>query len=71
MSVIREPLHKANLFINTRSIQSMIHDVHPAIFGGEHKEGHQRLAQVVKVVLLVYPTVFRVAHTVPSVTGNG
>lgn len=36
------PSH-AHLLIHSNSIQSIIHDVHPAILGGQDKEGHQSL----------------------------
>lgn len=31
------------LLINAHSIQAIVHDVHPTIFGGEDKQGHQGL----------------------------
>ena len=46
----------------------MVHDVHPAILGGENKQGHESLAQVVKVVLLVYPSVFFILKTLKLVS---
>ena len=41
----------------------MVHDVHPAVLGGEHEEGHERRAEVVEVVLLVDPAVLLVLET--------
>ena len=46
----------------------MIHDVHPPILGGKDKQGHESLAQVVKVILLVYPSVFFVLKTLKPVS---
>lgn len=31
------------LLVNAHGVQPVVHDVHPAILGGEHKQGHQGL----------------------------
>lgn len=31
------------LLVNTHSIQTIIHDVYPAVFGGKDKQGHESL----------------------------
>ena len=51
------------LLINTHSIQSMVHDVHPPILGGQDKQGHESLAKVIKVVFLVYPSILFILQT--------
>ena len=43
--------------VKSNGVEALVHDVDPAIFGGEHEEGHEGVAQVVEVVLLVYPAV--------------
>ena len=52
-----------NLLINADSVQAVVHDVHPAVLGGQHEEGHERGAEVVEVVLLVDPAVLLVLET--------
>lgn len=49
--------HTNYLLIKADCVQPLIHDVHPAVLGGEHEEGHEGLAQVVEVVLVVDPAV--------------
>ena len=52
-----------HLFVKSHSVQTMVHDVHPAVFRGEDEEGHQGVEDVVKVVLLVDPPVSRILQT--------
>ena len=41
----------------------MVHDVDPAVLGGQHEEGHESSAEIIEVVLLVYPAVVLVLET--------
>ena len=45
------------LLVDTDSVETLVHDVDPSVFGRENEERHERLAQVVKVVLVVDPAV--------------
>jgi len=40
----------------------LVHDRDPSVFGREDEEGHEGLAQVVEVVLVVHPAVAFVGH---------
>ena len=42
----------------------MVHDIHPAVFGGEDEESHESVEDVIKVVFLVDPPVAWVLQTV-------
>lgn len=46
------------LLVNPDSVQSVIHDVHPAVLGGENKQRHEGIENVVKIVFLIDPSVF-------------
>lgn len=46
-----------HLLVKSNGVEALVHDVDPAVLGGEHEEGHEGVAQVVEVVLLVYPAV--------------
>ena len=43
--------------VKSNGVEALVHDVDPAVFGGEHEEGHEGVAQVVEVVLVVYPAI--------------
>lgn len=43
--------------IHSNGIQPGVHDVDPAVFGGEDEEGHESLPEVVKVVGPIDPDV--------------
>ena len=45
------------LLVEPYGVQALVHDVDPSVLGGEDEERHERLAQVVKVVLVVDPLV--------------
>ena len=53
----------SHLLVHSDGIQPGVHDVHPAVLGREHEQGHQRRAQVVEVVLAVDPHVAWPAET--------
>ena len=55
-SPICKPLSK-HLLVKSNGVEALVHDVDPAVFGGEHEEGHEGVAQVVEVVLVVDPTI--------------
>ena len=55
------------LLVQSHGVQTMVHDVHPAVLGGEDKERHERLSKIVEVVLLVDPPVLSVVQAVPLV----
>ena len=46
-----------HLLIKANGVEALVHDVDPAVLGGEDEEGHEGVAQVVEVVLVVYPPV--------------
>ena len=46
-----------DLLVDADSIQSVVHDVHPAVLGGEDEEGHEGSAEIVKIVFLIYPAI--------------
>ena len=50
------------LLVQPDSVQAVVHYVDPTVLRGEDKERHESLSQVVKVVLLVDPPVFRVVQ---------
>ena len=50
--------------VESNSIQPMVHDVHPAVFGGENEESHESIEDVVKIVFLVDPPVARIEQTI-------
>ena len=52
-----------NLLINADSVQAVVHDVDPAVLGGQHEEGHESSAEIIEVVLLVDPAVVLVLQT--------
>ena len=52
------------LKIRTDGIKSVVHDIHPAVLGGEDKQGHESVEDVIKVVFLVDPPVAWVLQTV-------
>lgn len=43
--------------VGSDCIQTLVHDGDPAILGREHEERHERLTEVVKVVLVIDPPV--------------
>lgn len=45
------------LLVYSYSIEPGVHNVDPAVPGAEYKQRHERLAQVVEVVLSVHPHV--------------
>ena len=55
--------------VDADSIQSVVHDVHPAILGGEDEQGHEGSAKIVKIVFLIYPAIVLVLQTL-SLVGN-
>ena len=46
-----------HLLIKANGVEALVHYVDPAVLGGEHEEGHEGVAQVVEVVLVVDPAV--------------
>ena len=60
-------MQQYHLFVETHSVKTMVHDIHPAVFRGENEECHQSIEDVVKVVFLVGPLVARVLETVSSI----
>ena len=46
-----------HLLIKANGVEALVHYVDPAVLGGEDEEGHEGVAQVVEVVLVVYPPV--------------
>ena len=46
----------------------MVHDVDPAVLGGQHEQGHESSAQIIEVVLLVYPAIVLVLETLGLVS---
>lgn len=45
------------LLVQTHCVQTVVHDVNPTVPRAQHEERHQRLAQIVEIVLLVLPVV--------------
>ena len=61
------------LKIRTDGIKSVVHDIHPAVLGGEDEQGHESPAEVIKVVLLIDPAivlVLQALHLVGDVLGH-
>ena len=52
------------LGVHGDSVQSVVHDVHPAVLAGQDEETHESLTQVVKIISLVPPPVRRERQTV-------
>ena len=46
-----------HLLVKSNGVEALVHDVDPAVLGGEHEEGHEGVAQVVEVVLVVDPAI--------------
>ena len=62
-----------DLLVDADSIQSVVHDVHPSVLGGEDEEGHEGSAEIVKIVFLIYPAivlVLQALHLVGDVLGH-
>ena len=53
----------SGLLVDADRIQTVVHDVHPTILGGEDEQGHEGSAEIVKIVLLVQPAVVFVLET--------
>ena len=51
------PFFAKYLLVESDRVEPLVHDVDPAVLGGEHEEGHEGVAQVVEVVLVVDPAV--------------
>ncbi len=45
------------LLVYSDGVEPLVHDVDPSVLGGQDEEGHERLAEVVEVVLVVDPLV--------------
>ena len=52
------------LSVHGDGVQSVVHDVDPAVLAGQDEETHESLAQVVEIVSLVPPAVSRERQTV-------
>lgn len=52
------------LLIDTDRIQTGVHNVHPAVTRRQHKQRHQRFAQIVKIVLSIDPHISGRVQTV-------
>ena len=49
----------SDLLVDAHSVEAVVHDVHPAVLGGEHKQRHQGVENVVKIIFLIDPTILR------------
>ena len=54
---VEKPVFGTHLLVRADSIETLVHDGDPSVFRREDEEGHEGLAQVVKVVLVVDPPV--------------
>ena len=66
-------LYSTDLLVDADSIQPVVHDVHPAVLGGEDEQGHEGSAEIVEIVFLVQPAIVLVLKTlglVGDVLGN-
>lgn len=52
------------LHINPNSINALVHDRNPSVFAGEHKQRHESLSQIIKVVAVVDPFVSAVFQAI-------
>ena len=60
-----------NLLVNTDGVESSVHDIDPTVFGRKDKEGHQCLAEIVKVIGPVHPHVAGISRqTIGPVTNH-
>ena len=53
----------SDLGVHGDGVQSIVHDVHPAVLAGEDEETDESLAQVVKIIFPVPPAVIRERQT--------
>ena len=51
--------YTSDLLVDAHSVEAVVHDVHPAVLGGQHKQRHQRVENVVKIVFLIDPAILR------------
>ena len=49
----------SDLLVDAHSVEAVVHDVHPAVLGGEHKQRHQGVENVVKIIFLIDPAILR------------
>ena len=59
----------SGLLVDADRIQTVVHDVHPTILGGEDEQGHEGSAEVVKIVFLIYPAIVLVLRAL-GLVGN-
>ena len=55
---------EGDLGVHGDGVQSVVHDVHPAVLAGQDEETHESLAQVVKIISPVPPPVVGEGQTV-------